>query len=292
MQVEITSAHVRMSGGLGNQLFQLSAGLYAVRHYPKARVLLDTRFLGKYEAVRNLEIEFIMKYLPKVGVAESLGGMAGLASRLRIGRLLDASCAGYACIGSTERLKQLQNEPCSWMVLDGYFQHPDLAWPALYRDNLFAKLSTEFSYLLERVQSPSGLPRVGIHIRRGDFVTSKAASNVFKTIQLEYYRAAVKQFSADTIFFVFGDDPELTSAFTKEINGVDIPSLGLSLREDFMLMAFCDHYIIANSTFSWWAAYLGHSDNKRVISPRHWYVDFQRSDSNPLLLPNFELLDA
>jgi hypothetical protein len=281
-----------MSGGLGNQLFQLSASLYAVRQYPKAKVWLDTRFLWSYEAVRNFEIDFIVKYLPEVGVARSPMGMAGLASRLRLGRLLDASYAGYACIGSTERLKLLRSEPCSWLVLDGYFQHPDLALPMLDRQKLFAKLSAEFSYLLERVPSTSGVSRVGIHIRRGDFVTSKAASNVFKTIPLEYYRAAVKNFSADTQFLVLGDDPALTSAFSKEINGIDIPSLGLSLREDFMLMALCDHYIIANSTFSWWAAYLGHSDNKRVISPRNWFVDFQRSETNPLLLPNFELLDA
>lgn len=285
-------ALIRMSGGLGNQLFQLGAGLYAVRQYPRSKVWLDTRFLGKYEAVRNFEIDFIVKHLPGVGVAKSSMGMAGLASRLRLGRLLDASYAGYACIGSTDRLKQLEGEPCSWLVLDGYFQHPDLALPALDRQNLFAKLYTEFSYLLERIQSSSGVSRVGIHIRRGDFVTSKAASNVFKIIHFEYYRAAVKKFSANTMFLVFGDDSELTTAFAKEINGIDIPSLGLSLKEDFMLMALCDHYIIANSTFSWWAAYLGHSDHKRVISPRHWYVDFQRSESNPLLLPSFELLDA
>jgi hypothetical protein len=292
MGAGIRNVLIRMSGGLGNQLFQLSASLYAVRQYPKAKVWLDTRFLGIYEAVRNFEIDFILKYLPEVGVAKSPMVMAGLASRLRLGRLLDASCAGYACIGSTDRLKLLQSEPCSWLVLDGYFQHPDLALPSLDRQNLFAKLSAEFSYLLERVSSPFGLPRVGIHIRRGDFVTSKAASNVFKTIPLEYYRAAVKKFSADTLFLVFGDDPALTSAFAKEINGIDIPSLGLSLREDFMLMALGDHYIIANSTFSWWAAYLGHSDSKRVISPRYWYVDFQRSETNPLLLPYFDLLDA
>lgn len=283
---------VRMSGGLGNQLFQVSAGLYAIRQYPRAKVWLDTRFLGKYEAARNFEIDFIVKHLPNVGIIKSAGGMAGLASRLRLGRLLDTSFAGYACISSIDELKKLKSKPWYWLVLDGYFQHSDLSLPALDRQEIFSKIATEFAYLIERIPSPIGVPRVGIHIRRGDFVSSKAASNVFQTIHLDYYRAAVSKFSTDSKFLVFGDDPELTSIFAREIDGIDIPSCRLSLQEDFVLMSLCDHYIIANSTFSWWAAHLGLSREKRVISPRRWYVDNQRSNTNPLLLPNFELLDA
>jgi Glycosyl transferase family 11 len=289
---DIKSAFVRLSGGLGNQLFQLGAGLYAVRQFPNARICLDTRFLGKYETVRDFEIDFVVKHLPAVGIAEAPMGLAGYASQLRLGRLLDTALVGCACIGTTERLKQFQGESCSWLVLDGYFQHPDLALPSLDRQNLFAKLYAEYSHLLRLVSSPSGIPRVAIHIRRGDFVSSKAASSVFKTVQLDYYRAAVQRFSENTLFVVFGDDPVITSEFSKEINGVDVPKLGLSLKEDFMLMAMCDHHIIANSTFSWWAAHLGNSDGKRIISPRNWYVDVERSKTNPLLMPNFELLDV
>ena len=291
MKAGNVSALVRMSGGLGNQLFQLSAGLYAVRQDSDAKVLLDTRFLAAYETARDFEIDFVLKHLPGVGIANSSMSMATLASRLRLGRLLNSSWAGYACVGSAERLKLLQSEPCSWFVLDGYFQHPDLAFPALLREYLFAKLSTEFSYLTNFPQFSGSSELVSLHIRRGDFVNSKAASGVFKKIELDYYRTAVKNFSARSCFLVFGDDPELTAAFAKEIDGVDIPSLGLSLKEEFMLMALADHQIIANSTFSWWAAYLGHSVGKRVIAPKDWYQDAARNQANPLLLGHFEYLD-
>ena len=291
MKAGNANALVRMSGGLGNQLFQLSAGLYAVRQNPGAKVLLDTRFLAAYETAREFEIDFMLKHLPDVGIASSSMSMASLASRLRLGRLLDSSWAGYACVGSAERLKLLQSESCSWLVLDGYFQHPDLALPALLRESLFTKLATEFSYLTNLAQFSGNSELVSLHIRRGDFVSSKAASSVFKKIELDYYRAAVKKFSATSRFLVFGDDPALTAAFAKEIEGVDIPSLGLSLKEEFMLMALADHQIIANSTFSWWAAYLGHSVGKRVIAPKYWYRDAARNHKNPLLLGHFEYSD-
>ena len=290
MKISLKNIFVRLSGGLGNQLFQLCAGLYAAGPPSGGKVLLDTRFLGAYETFRDLEVGFVAKYLSNVCIT-SASGMAGLATRLRLGRVLNTSLGGYACIGSSESLKRLQRKPCSWVVLDGYFQHPDFVFSALDRQTLFAELSEEFAYLIERVSSPPGVPRVGIHIRRGDFVSSKAASNVFQTIPLDYYQLAINRFPTDAKFLVFGDDPELTSSFVKEIGGIDISSLGMSLTEDFMLLALCDHYITANSTFSWWASYLGYNESKRVIAPRNWYMDKDRSLNNPLLMKYFELLD-
>ena len=289
MKISLKNVFVRLSGGLGNQLFQLCAGLYAAGPPSGGKVLLDTRFLGAYETSRDLEVGFVAKHLSNVCIT-SASGMAGLATRLRLGRVLDTSLGGYACIGSSESLKRLQGKPCSWVVLDGYFQHPDFVFSALDRQTLFAELSEEFAYLIERVSSPPGVPRVGIHIRRGDFVSSKAASSVFQTIPLDYYRSAINRFPTDAKFLVFGDDPELTSSFAKEIGGTDTSSLGMTLSEDFMLLALCDHYIIANSTFSWWASYLGWKDAKRVISPKNWYFKPGRNQSNPLLLPYFELM--
>ena len=218
--------------------------------------------------------------------------IAPLFSRLRVARLVDGSYAEYAFIGSIERLKRLQMQTCSCLVLDGYFQDPELSLSEFDRQNLFAKLAAEFSYLLETAPVRSNLPRVGIHIRRGDYITSKDASNVFKTIPIEYYRTAIKKLSFNNLFLIFGDDPALTNALAKEINGVDINSLGFSTKEEFMLLSLCDHYIIANSTFSWWASYLGYSNTKRVISPRNWYFDQERSEKNPLLMPYFEILEV
>jgi hypothetical protein len=279
-----------MSGGLGNQLFQLCAGLYAALQCHGAKVCLDTRYLRSYEASRDFEIGFVVKHLLDVGIATSPSGFAGLASKLRLGRLLDTVCSGYACVGSIEGLKRLQGAHLSWAVLDGYFQHPDFVFPSLARENLFAKLSGEFDYLMNLVPLHRNEPRVGIHIRRGDYVNTQSASKRFLTIPLEHYRSAISRFSEETSFLVFGDDPVVTKEFSLEIGGIDVRDMNFTLQEEFMLLAQCDHYIISNSTFSWWASHLGRNERKRIVCPRNWFYDELQNSNNPLLEKWFEII--
>ena len=283
---------VRLSGGLGNQLFQLNASMFFTRDISSDYIYLDCRFLSGYETGRAFELDFIIKHTKNIHIAYKLSGVPAWASRLRFGRLFDTSISSFAFISSSCKLKKLINTSPEWLILDGYFQDPALSIPSIDRQSLFGKLAHEFSYLRRDLPLYGSLPLVSIHIRRGDFVNSKAASTVFKTVSLAYYRAAVRAFPAGVGFLVFGDDLSITSKFAKEIGGINVASQGLTLKEEFMLMALCDHHIIANSTFSWWAAYLGYRVGKRVIAPRDWYVDASRSRRNPLLLHYFELLDS
>ena len=282
----------RLSGGLGNQFFQLNACLFAVRSLFSDNFSLDCRFLSGYETARDFEIDFILRHLPGNHAYSGFSGFPALASRLRFGRLFDSTIGPCAFISSTSKLQKLKRKSLKWVILDGYFQDPAILLPDTDRLSLFGKLANEFSYLPGVLALGVSQSLVSIHIRRGDFVTSKSASNVFNTVSLDYYRTAIRSFPSDVTFLVFGDDPLVTSHFAAEIGGVDMASRGLALKEEFMLMSLCDHHIIANSTFSWWAAHLGYHPAKRVISPRDWYVDPERSKSNTLLLPHFELLPA
>ena len=283
---------IRLSGGLGNQIFQLFAGWHAAQFQSSDEIFLDLRFLGKYETIRKFELDFISSHLSNVSILADFSFFPALASRMRFGKILDMTIGPYAFISSPNKLHYLNSSTLSCVVLDGYFQHPKLAPPAIVRLSLFNKLSQQYSYLRHKLTLLPNIAAVCVHIRRGDYVSSKSASSVFKAISLNYYRAAVRSFGADVKFLVFGDDPLTTSQFAKEVGGVDIATLGLALSEEFMLMALCDHHIIANSTFSWWASYLGYVPGKRVIAPKDWYIDANRSRLNPLLLPHFELISS
>jgi len=125
---------------------------------------------------------------------------------------------------------------------------------------------------------------VSLHIRRGDYVTNPKAFKVHGTCSLEYYHEAA-QYVADRVdapptFFVFSDDPEWTRENLKlpfpmrfiSHNSVQDPS------SDLQLMSACNHHVIANSSFSWWGAWLNPSPDKLVVACRRWFADPTKND--------------
>jgi hypothetical protein len=138
---------------------------------------------------------------------------------------------------------------------------------------------------------------VSIHIRRGDYVNSK----YFKSCSISYFEEAIKRIlniHPSASFHVFTDDVrwvkdnlENLKKITPEINLVsefEPNDLGL----DMYLMSLCNHNIISNSTFSWWAAYLNKSDNKILIAPKYWTNDSKINQYiQESLLENFYLIN-
>ncbi len=123
-----------------------------------------------------------------------------------------------------------------------------------------------------------------LHIRRGDYVSNPKTLKVYGTCSLEYYAEAAKHVAdrVDTppTFFVFSDDPTWTRENLKlpfpmrfiSHNSVADPSL------DLRLMSACKHHIIANSSFSWWGAWLNPSPDKIVVACRRWFADASKND--------------
>ena len=117
---------------------------------------------------------------------------------------------------------------------------------------------------------------VAVHVRRGDYVLNPRTAVAHNICDLAYYQAAINVIRnnfADACFFVFSDDiswckHNLTSCGSVPIfvdtSAFSIPHL------DLELMMNCRHFIIANSSYSWWAAYLGRDSNKRVVAPFLW----------------------
>lgn len=115
-----------------------------------------------------------------------------------------------------------------------------------------------------------------IHIRRGDFVNTTNI-NIHGNCDLVYYKKAISSLE-DRIgklkFFIFSDDIEWCKQNLEINNTVYIDSKEKRIpHEDIYLMSLCGHNIIANSSFSWWGAWLNKNEDKIVIPPKRWFAD-------------------
>lgn len=128
---------------------------------------------------------------------------------------------------------------------------------------------------LEQINSAEA---VCVHVRRGDYLTNASVRERIGVCGLEYYRSAidyVRQRVSSPVFFVFSDDPDWTR------QNLDVPeprhfishNCNVADWEDLRLMSACRHFIIANSTFSWWGAWLGERENTIVAAPKQWFLD-------------------
>jgi hypothetical protein len=117
---------------------------------------------------------------------------------------------------------------------------------------------------------------VSLHIRRGDYVNRKESKDLHGNCSLDYYQSAInylKSKNENIQLFVFSDDLAWVKENLKtnvQINYVDFNNPG---EIDMYLMSICKHNIIANSSFSWWGAWLNQNPGKTVIAPMQWFAD-------------------
>lgn len=152
------------------------------------------------------------------------------------------------------------------------------------KDHLREKLDQKILNLI------SGTNSVSIHVRRGDYVTNKAASQTHSTCSIDYYERAIRRIAKDVKdiqLFVFSDDIQWVKDNLHTNHPITHVSNGnYTDYEELILMSHCKHNIIANSSFSWWGAWLNNNEEKIVIAPNHWFVDTSY-DSKDLILDSW-----
>jgi Glycosyl transferase family 11/Glycosyl transferase family 2 len=120
---------------------------------------------------------------------------------------------------------------------------------------------------------------VAVHVRRGDYVTPYN-QNIFGLCQTGYYAGAmtlVRERIRNPRFFVFSDDPDWCKAGFKAPDTTVVSVAGGDARDDLALMARCRHHVIANSSLSWWGAWLGEKPTSIVVAPMPWYTRSPRA---------------
>jgi len=275
----------RLHGGLGNQLFQYAVGR-AVALRTGSELLLDTR---QYTAENPFQYD-LGHFAIEARVATE--------DELPPAKSRPLAYAWWRKFGRSPRFVREQglayNERIETIGADcylhGYFQSQryfDEIAPTLWSDLSFKEaISGENASMAERIQSR---PSVSMHIRRGDYITNAKAQSAHGSTDLAYYERALEavrsQSGQDPVVYLFSNDPEWVRDNMKldaDLVPVAIND-GRTAHEDLRLMSMCDHNIIANSTFSWWGAWLNPSHNKIVVAPTQWFADPKLS--NPDITP-------
>jgi hypothetical protein len=153
------------------------------------------------------------------------------------------------------------------VTLQGYFQSEK------YFKHIEQEIREDFTFkgeilkpckeMISSVDNP-----IALHVRRTDYLSN--SQNHFN-LPLEYYEAALKNFNNDRNVIVFSDDPDWCQKQDLFSDDRFMISENTDNRVDLCLMSLCDDFIIANSSFSWWGAWLSNNKNKKVIAPVQWF---------------------
>lgn len=274
---------VRLMGGLGNQMFQYAvARQLAEAHHTS--VVMDLAFFenpADVDTPRHYELDcFSLEahfLAPSRRPGEPDTSYAGTKGKLLL--------AKHKLTGKAWRVYRephhnfdphvLQLPDNSYLV--GYWQTEKYFKPireALLTDFGFkTPASGPNKTLLKEIQSTNA---ISLHVRRGDYVSNANASRFHGTKDENYYKkalAAIVPKCKNPIVYVFSDEPE----WCKKNLRLGIKTVYVEGNtkgfEDMRLMSNCKHNIIANSSFSWWAAWLNQDSDKIVVAPKVWFND-------------------
>jgi hypothetical protein len=282
-----------LTGGLGNQLFQYAAARRLAKH-KGVEFALDTSDFDR-RGRRRYGLE---RFAPRVRLATPQETLR-VQDRQNQDLWHRAWRQRRKLLPYYRRRVILEQHPFQFdphllelpaeAYLIGYWQNEKYFAPladALRAElTLKTPLSTPSAVLAEELRANNA---VGVHVRRGDYVSNAAVHQRFGVCSPEYYRDCARQLLAQhpqAVFYVFSDDPEWAR------NNLDLGRTPIIVDhngperdyEDLYLLSLCHHFIIANSSFSWWAAWLSTWPEKIVYGPRRWQAsgEFDTSDILP-----------
>lgn len=239
---------IKLTGGLGNQMFQYA---YGRSESIRKKQPLSYYFIHhRGDTNRQYELNVFNIKGKKID---------GFYSEifLKVGHILKLSyphiISGY------------------WQSEKYFIKHEN----EIRKDFQFKKpLDKKNKKVLEQIKNTNS---VSIHIRRGDYVSNKKTNQFHGVCSLSYYKEAINYFKKrieNPKFFVFSDDPEWVKENLKKEGAIYINwNKGEDSYKDIQLMSRCKHNIIANSSFSWWGAWLNDNLEKMVIAPKKWFND-------------------
>lgn len=269
---------VNVIGGIGNQLFQY-AFFYSLKSNSNCIVKLDILGFNNYSLHNGYELERVFnlgeKYVTEEEKLNFTSHQFPLIKKIKRKLLLKKTLS---------IVETVEDEYCfnptflSTELTKGYYKG---YWQSYryFQDNRNALLrQLKFPNFNENSQNKllenkiKNMEAISIHVRRGDYVNHSLFGGL---CDLDYYKQAIEHIASkvnNPLFIIFSNDINWTKAnlnIPGQVVFVDWNKAENSYR-DMQLMSLCKHNIIANSSFSWWGAWLNISDEKIVIAPKKW----------------------
>lgn len=280
----------RLVGGMGNQMF-IYATAFGLAKRLNAELALDTGALQS-DAMRHYELHNfgimapqwrVPKYVDKL-----LGRLFSFSKKVGFGK------EDWTYVACPKAYSSCLENVSGNVYLTGYWQCAK--YFAGYEEDLrnvlkpVPALSSELQAWELRFKEQS---TVFVHLRRGDYTTPGNLQR-HGVLSLEYYDNARLKMEKNGIhaqYAIFSDDPEEAKRLFRHWDNVIFPPQSSPIVHMY-LMSRCEHAIIANSSFSWWAAWLGKTERQCVVAPKQWFATgveppFAVSD---LYLPDWEIL--
>jgi hypothetical protein len=275
-------SHIK--GGLGNQMFQYAAGR-TLAHLNKTFVKLDVSAFNENK-LRTFDLL-------------SFNGTVGFATKQEISNLLPVHNfeKAFQYLSPLKKRSYYREKEFGFdkkvldlgknVYLKGYFQSEKYFLAA---KNI---IISDFTFKKELVKDIEDLSAslkkeasVSVHIRRGDFDKDPATTNYHGTLDIGYYNAAIEMIISripNVTFYFFSDNINWVKENFSIPHAVFVSgNITKNHIEDLYMMSQCRHNIIANSSFSWWGAWLNDNPGKIVIAPKKWF-DKGPKDTQDLL---------
>ncbi len=284
-------------GGLGNQMFQYaSAWALASEHSMELKLDISDfhRFPPRRYLLDHFNVDAVMARPDELKMFDKDSNRFRASTRKFVARLRGINRVTGRTI--FERGFPWQRIPLDRAVdtmLIGYWQSERYFLPmerqVRHVFTLRAPPDERTQRMLEDIDRHRA---ISLHVRRGDYASNPVVQAKHGLLGLDYYAAAVAHILAlepNAKFYVFSDDMEWVRANLPiaapvehvDLNGPDEP------HEDLRLMSRCRHHIIANSSLSWWGAWLNPDPAKVVIAPRQWFTPESRRDARDIVPPTW-----
>ncbi|WP_293311986.1 alpha-1,2-fucosyltransferase [Pedobacter sp. UBA5917] len=265
---------VKLKGGLGNQMFQYAAA----RGVTDKTIYLDLTFFER----NNQTTEAFTARSYELAIFDHLNAkkLNGLIARVLshtgrftfLKKVIPKRWNNFTILNDNN---PVEVDDKGNYIFDGYFQNEDIFLKnvsSVKKAFTFPKLSGSAISIADEIFSKHN--PVAIHVRRGDYL-NLSISQHHPVLSVDYYKKGITELNKkleNVFFYIFSDDPVwCKSAFGFLTTNYKIIKETNTDWEAIHLMSICKHNIIANSSFSWWGAWLNNNPEKIVIAPDNWF---------------------